>query len=335
MHKLVAKTHPFFGDADGTFLLARRDGQAVGRIAFLEPRRFNRFQQKRHARFYFFESEDSAHVSEALFEVGRRWAKERDLDTLIGPQGFSAFSGSGILIDGFEHRASMTMMPYHLPYYRDLVEGQGCEKYKDFYSALIREGVSAPSERYERAAEIARKRSGLEVPDIRSKRELKRIGREVVRVYNDSWHDHEEFVPLSEDETEEIIDDLLTVTVPSLVRVFRAGDEIAGFVLAFPDLSRAMIRARGRLTPGTIARLMLEKRRTTHYLVNGLGILPKYRNSGGLPLLFADVTRVLREHGAKTAEMTQIAETTDRMLSNIEKLGAEIYKTHRIYQKRV
>ncbi len=140
---------------------------------------------------------------------------------------------------------------------------------------------------------------------------------------------------MTEAELQEIIDDLLMVSLPSLIRVFRAEGRIAGFVLAFPDLSRALIRARGRLTPFTLLSILREKRKARDFIINGLGILPEYRNSGGLPLLFSVITDALHAHGTRTAEMTQIAETTDLMLSNIDKLGAEIYKTHRVYQRRL
>jgi GNAT superfamily N-acetyltransferase len=335
MRRLIARRHPFFAHSDGEYFLARRDGEAVGRIAMLEPRRFNAYQDRRDARFYFLEFDDNVEVSRALLDRAAEWARERGLGRLIGPQGFSSFAGSGILIDGFEHRAAMTMMPYHPAYYRGHVEAWGCEKYKDFYSALLDASRQDLTPRYRRAAEIARKRSGLEAPVLRSKRQLRKLAREVGRIYNDSWADHEEFVPMTEAELQEVINDLLLVSLPSLIRVFRAEGKIAGFVLGFPDLSRALVRANGRLNPITLLSILREKRKTRDFIVNGLGILPEYRNSGGLPLLFSEITDALHAHGAKTAEMTQIAETTDLMLSNIDKLGAEVYKTHRVYQREL
>ena len=335
MRRMIAKQHPFFAHSDGAFFVATQRGRTVGRIAALEPKRFNEYQVKNDARFYFFESEDDEAISRALFERAEQWATDRGLDTLVGPKGFSSFTGNGILIDGFDYRASMTMMPYHLPYYQKLLEGAGFEKEQDFYSALLREGTQDLSARYRRAAEISRKRSGLEVPPLRTKGELKRVAAEVGRVYNESWEEHADFTPVTEAELQEMVDELMVVTTPSLIRVFRAGEEVAGFVLAFPDVSRAMQRAKGRLNPLTMLLLLLEKRSTRHFLVNGLGILPQYRKSGGLPLLFTEITDALREHGARTAEMTQIADTTDLMLSNIDKLGGEVYKTHRVYRRRI
>jgi hypothetical protein len=81
--------------------------------------------------------------------------------------------------------------------------------------------------------------------------------------------------------------------------------------------------------------MMKEKKRTTRFLINGIGILPKYQKNGGIAILFNEITRALRAHKVSRAEMTQIAETTDLMVSSIKKLNARIYKTHRVYEKHL
>jgi hypothetical protein len=307
----------------------------VARIGLLEPRAFNEYRGKRDARFCYFDTKDDIEAVRALFSHAEQWARTRNLDRLIGPQYFSAFSGAGILVDGFEHTASMTMMPYHHPYYRELLEACGFSKYKDFYSARIDATATSLPVKYERVADITRKRGNFTVRELSSKKELKRVGREVGRIYNESWEDHDEFRPLTPAEIDRIVEDLLLVTEPSLVKVVERGDELAGFILAFPDLSQALIKAGGKPNLLDMLSIMREKRRTRRFLINGMGILPQYRRSGGLALLFHEISISLRAHKVREAEMTQIAETTDLMLSNIDKLGAEIYKTHRVYEKKV
>ena len=110
---------------------------------------------------------------------------------------------------------------------------------------------------------------------------------------------------------------------------------MAGFVMASPDLSAAMQRANSKVNPLILRNLTKEKQKTTKYLINGLGILPQYQKNGGIAILFNEMAKTLRQHNVSKAEMTQIAETTDLMLSNIEKMGARIYKTHRVYQKKL
>lgn len=356
MRSIIARRHPYFEHSDGEFFIARRlkerstplrvgesgrvDGgpdhrRAVGRIALLEPRRYNEIHGRREARFYFFESVDDAEVATALFDHAERWAARRGLTELVGPQGFSSFSGAGILVHGFDQWAAMTMMPYHHAYYRRLVEGAGFAPYRDFHSAWIDGARYDRSTRYERVARIAMKRGRFHIPEYRTKRQVRAVAEEIRQAYNDAWRDRDVFTPLSKAELDQIVGDLLMVSRPSLVRLLRAGDEIAGFILAFPDVSEALAKARGRLTIVSMARLLLAKRTTRRFIINGFGIRPDYRKSGGTALLFHEITRVLREHGAQAAEMTQIAADNDLMMANVERLGAEIYKTHRVYRKRV
>jgi GNAT superfamily N-acetyltransferase len=335
IRNIIKRRHSFFQHSDGEFFLALRQGIPAGRIAVLEPKRFNDYRGKRDARFYFFESIHDQDVADTLFRCAEEWALSRGLDRLIGPQGFSAFTGAGILVDGFDQRASMTMMNYHHPWYRELVEKAGFVKYKDFYSAELDAAHFRMNPKIIRVGELALKRGGYTAEPISGKSGLRETGLAIGRMYNQSWEDHEEFVPLTERELEEMIDDLSMVSDPSLIKIIKKGKDLAGFSLIFPDLSKALMRARGRLNPFTLADLLLEKRRTRHFLVNGIGVLPQYRNQGGLAVLFSEIEKTLRAHGVEKAEMTQIAETTDLMMSSIEKLGGRIYKIHRVYEKQL
>ncbi len=333
--KILARKHPYFAHSHGEFFLALRNEEPVARVALLDPRRYNEYQNKRDARFYFFETKDDLDAVKAMFAHADEWAKARSIERIIGPQGFSSFAGAGILIDGFDRRASMTMMPYHLPYYRELLEGAGFVKFKDFYSARLDARTQGLPSNYRRLAEISLERGRFTVPPLHSKRQLRSMADEIGKIFNKSWEEHDDFTPLTDAELEELKEELLLVSDPSLVKVIKNSENVAGFILAFPDLSRAIIRSKGCLNPLTILSLKREKRRTKDFLINGIGILPEYRKTGGIAVLFYELSRALRAHGVENAELTQIAETTDLMIKSIEKLGAQIYKTHRVYQKAV
>jgi hypothetical protein len=159
------------------------------------------------------------------------------------------------------------------------------------------------------------------------------VAQEIREAYNDAWRERDVFTPLTEAELDQLVDELLLVSDPSLIRVLRSGDTMAGFILAFPDLSDAMVKANGKLNLFTYLRLMREKRRTRRFLINGFGLRPEYRGSGGTELLFFEITRILKERGVEGAEMTQIAADNGPMMANVERLNADIVKTHRVYRK--
>jgi len=335
MKRILKKEHPFFEHSEGDFFLIRREGKTVGRTALLEPKKFNSYRNRKDARFYFIDFIDDESVVQAIAAFAEQWARSRGLNCLVGPQGFSAFTGAGILVKGFDEPASMTMMNYHYPYYAEHLEAAGFSKYKDFFSADLQASAFTMPDQTRRIAEIARKRSGLEIRNLRNRRDMKRTAYRILDIYNTAWETHEEFCPLTEKELDQIVSDVTAVTDPSLIKIFCRGEELAGFLLTFPDLTRALQRARGRLNLFTLLDIMLEKKRTRKYLVNGIGILPKYQNSAGQAMLFAEIEKTLRSRGVDSAEMTQIAETTDAMMKSIEKLHGRIYKIHRIYMKEL
>ena len=86
--------------------------------------------------------------------------------------------------------------------------------------------------------------------------------------------------------------------------------EIAGFLFGFPDLSEAIQRSRGRLTPLSILRLLLEYRRTKWLVVNGAGILPRFQRLGGNALLYSMLEKIASRRSFLYVDAVQIAETT-------------------------
>ncbi len=332
MREILDRRHPFFEHSDGAFFLAEMDGRAAGRIAVLEPRRFNEYRKRRDARFYFFDCRDDAAVAGALFAAAAEWARSRGLSRLIGPQGFSGMSGGGILVEGFQHPPAMTMMGYNHPYYGKLAENSGFRKYKDFFSAWLDGAAYTTPEKIARVADITLKRGGFRVAAMRTKKDLAAMAAEIGRIYNESWEDHDEYCPLTEKELSRLASGLLLVSDPSLIKVILKGDDVAGFCLAFPDLSDALRAARGRLTPFSMLRLLAEKKRTRRYIINGIGILPRYRNTGGTAVIYRELERTLKSRNVLGADLTQIAETTVLMLKDMETLGGRVYKTHRVFQ---
>ena len=128
MRRILSRRHPYFEHSHAEFFLARRGPRVVARVAALENTQYNAHQKSKCAHFYFFDAEDDPEAAARLFETVRSWARDRGLDTLIGPFGFGGSTGNGILVEGFEHTAAMNMMNWNPPYYARLLEGVGFAK---------------------------------------------------------------------------------------------------------------------------------------------------------------------------------------------------------------
>lgn len=323
--------HPYYAHSAAAFFVASRDGRDVGRIAALENRPFNSYHGVTDANFFYFECEDDRETAAALFDRACSWARARGLTRLVGPKGLTVLDGYGVLVDGFEHRQTMTMTTYNPAHYAALLEPLGFAKVVDFVSFYLSKDTFVMSERVRRVTERVARSGGLRVVRFQSKRELVARAREIGTLYNSAFVENWEYAPLSDLEVAFLVRKLMAVADHRLIKVIACEGELVGFVFAFPDLSAALQRMRGRLTPWGLIDLALEARRTTWVALNGAGILPAHQGRGANALLYTEVERTIRASHFEHAELPQVAETAVQMRRDLEELGARVRKTHRVY----
>jgi len=327
--------HPFYEHSDGDFFIASRDGQDVGRLGVMENTRFNEYHKSQKAQFYFFECEDDLGTAEALFEKAFDWSRQRDLDTMVGPKGLGPLDGYGMLVKGFEHRQMMTMMNYNHPYLPRYMESMGFEKEVDFVSCYLgAESFNLP-DRAHRIAERVKVRGNLRVLRFNTKRDLISWADRIGQAYNNAFVDNWEYYPLTQNEIDFVVDNILTIANPKLFKIIAHEDKAVGFLFTFPDVSAAIQRSKGRLLPFGILDMLLEMRRTKWVALNGIGILPEFQGRGGNALLYSEVQKTIMEFGFKHADLTQVAETAVEMRSDLENVGGEAYKNHRVFSRLI
>jgi len=331
--QLNRKKHPYYEHSDADFFIAVRDEKVVGRIAVLENRPFNQYHGTRKANFYLFECENDLEVARALFNRAAEWALSRKLDQLVGPKGFGALDGYGMLIEGFEHRQCMTMTNYNFDYYPVLMEALGFEKEVDFVSCYLSADVFTLPERIHRIAQRVQDRGTLTVQRFQTKKDLKAWAPRIGKAYNKAFVNNWEYYPLTDNEISFLLSNLLTVADPRLIKVITHGDEVVGFLFAFPDLSAALQRARGRLLPFGLIDILLEMRRTDWVAINGAGILPEYQGRGGNALLYSEMEKTIKEYKFQHADLAQVAETAVQMRSDLVNIGGKPFKNHRVYRR--
>lgn len=330
------KKHPYYDHSIADFFIAEKDGEDVGRIAALINQPFNAYHGTKDAEFYLFECIDDQLVADALFAKVIDWAKERGMDRLVGPKGFGPLDGYGIQIEGFEHRQMMNMMNYNYPYYRDLVENLGFVKVVDFVSSYVKPDNFILPEKVARAADIAKKRGSFEVLTFRNKRHLKQWAPKIGQAYNKAFVKNWEYYPLSQGEIDFVVSNVITIVIPELLKVILKDGEVVGFTFPFPDVSKAMIKNKGKLGVIEILRLLSEVKRTDWISFNGVGILPEHQGLGGNAIIYRELEQAMRSNQQfKHSELTQVAETAEQMRKDLANLGVRFYKNHRVYQRDI
>ena len=325
--------HPFYEHSTADFFIANRDGEDVGRICVLENSSYNNYHGARTGQFYFFDCVDDSETASALFQRAFEWAKHRGLDKMVGPKGFTVFDGYGMLERGFEHRQMMNMMNYNYPYYPRLAEEAGFEKEVDFISHYIKTADFKMPERVHRIADRVRQRQNLRVLRFKSKRELRRWADRIGRTYNETFINNWEYVPLTDAEIKFVVDNIMLVANPKLIKIIVQEEAVVGFAFGWPDVSAAMQRSKGKLLPFGIVDLLLEMRRTKFLAANGMGLLPEFQGRGANALLYSEMENTLTEFGFTHCELTQVAESAEQMRKDLETLGGDPYKNHRVFKK--
>ena len=331
---LNRKKHPFFEHSEADFFLALRDGKVVGRICGGINKRFNDYHHTKKAQFYFFDAINDIEVARCLFDAVSAWAKERGMDTLVGPKGLSPFDGYGILVEGFEHRQMMTMMNYNYDYYPKLIEALGFEKEVDFVCCYLPADAFKMPERVERIARRVIERGDLWVKHFKSKRELVGWAPRIGYTYNKAFIHNWEYYPFTEGDVKYAVNNVFLAADHRLIKLIMHKDEIVGFLFAFPDVSAALQRARGHLLPFGLVDILLDMKRTKTVSGNGMGILPEFQGKGGNALLYYEMGKtVLGFNQFQHVEMTQVAETAVQMRADLKNLNGVEYKNHRVYRK--
>ncbi|PKO06423.1 MAG: hypothetical protein CVU41_06790 [Chloroflexi bacterium HGW-Chloroflexi-3] len=332
---LDPKKHPFYEHSDAQAFIAVRNGQTVGRIAMMENKLYNQVQNKIIATFNLLESENDIEVIKALFEAGKEWASKRGLTRIVGPKPFGLGDGYGILVEGFDKRQMMIMMNYNLPYLPRLMEEYGFEKEVDFVSCQIETANFTLPEKVKKVAERVIEKGNISVRGFRTRSELRTVGKEIGEIYNKVFVKNWEYYPYTKREIETAIENVILFADPKMIKVLLDGDNIIGFLFAFPDVSRAIQRHKGQLNPLSILDLLNETRRADMVSVNGMGVMEEYHGRGGNALLYYEMEKTVKSKHFKYAEFTQVAESAEQMRKDLITLGGAEVKNHRVYRINV
>jgi GNAT superfamily N-acetyltransferase len=329
--KFMSPRHnPFFEHAEVEHFLAWRDGEPVGRIAATHNRLHNEFHEDRVGFFGLFETVDEGAVARALLDTAASWVAARGLDTLRGPMNYSTNETCGLLVDGFDGPPYI-MMPYNPPSYAGFLERAGFAKVKDLVAYRLLDDENLRS-RVRRIDRLAKRLDNVRVRSMNKKRWDAEV--EIVRdIYNAAWERNWGFVPYTRHEFDHMAKSLKQVVEPSLVGILEVDGRPVGFGLGIPDANIATREANGRLFPFGLIKILLAWRKIHRARIPILGILQEFRGKGYDALLYAHIFRNGTARGFHEAELSWILEDNMPMRHALEKLGASVHRTYRVYDK--
>jgi len=322
--------HPFFEHADMQLFLATDGDRVVGRIAGIDDHLHNQTHRDNVAAFGFFEASSEA-AAHRLLAAAEEWARARGRASLRGPLNPSLNETAGLLIDAFDDDP-MVLMPYNPPSYTAYVQAAGYRKVKDLLAWIIDLPGEIHTERLTRVVVRVRKRYGLTIRSVDMSAFESEI-RRFVDIYCRAWRNNWGFVEPTSAEVHQMAKELRHLVDRDLVIAAEVDGQMVGCGIALPDLNQTFKGTGGRLLPVAM-RLLARRRIIAQVRVVLFGVIPEYRGTGlAAPLVVELLTRVERRY--RRAELSWVLEDNALTNGSVRSLGGRVYKTYRVYEKKL
>lgn len=333
---LDSKVNPAFDHCESAYFMAYRDGKPVGRIAAMINKQVNEKENSRQARFGFVDFIDDAEVSKALFDTAEQWAKEKGMDNIVGPLGFTDLDNEGMLINGFEELGTMATI-YNYPYYPQHIERLGYEKEVDWHEFLIEVPEQIP-DKHKRIAEIVKKKFNLRVVKFTSRKALKeQYGQALFELINEAYDNLYGYSRLTKRQIDYYIKIYLGMLNLDLVTLIVDGDDqLVGVGISIQSMSRALQKSKGKMFPfgwwHLLKGLKGENDRVDLLLV---AVKPQYMGKGVNALLFTDLIPAYNKYGFKWAESNPELESNAAVQNQWEAFPYRQHRNRRAFIKKL
>jgi GNAT superfamily N-acetyltransferase len=324
------RPHPFYERNEIQTFLATRGGQVCGRIAAVLHRDHNEYHGEKRGFWGFFECVDDPEVAGRLFDAVKTWHAERGIHALRGPTNPSLKHTLGLLIEGFDSPPTF-MMTYNPPYYERLVEGYGFRKVQDLYAYWDNmEMVPRLVENHMPIVERLLRHRKVKIRTLDKTRFMEDI-KKFLWVFNQSLANTWGFVPLSDVEAEHAARSLRHLMVPELAIGAEVDGRLIGAAFGLPDYNARIKAIDGRLYPFGFLRLTLGKQKIKKVRILSANVLPEYQRMGmGLAMLISMLPYAQR-FGVNEVEYSWVLESNRLSRGALEKAGAKLVKTYRLY----
>lgn len=333
---LDPRRNPAFDFCEAEYFMAFRDGRPVGRVAAIINRQVNEKHGERKVRFGFIDFIDDPEVSRALLDAVARWGADRGMTHIVGPLGFTDLDHEGMLVEGYDELGTMATI-YNYPYYSRHLEALGFTKESDWLE-FVMDVPDAIPEKYNRIAEIVKKKSGLRVVKYTSRSAIRRdYGHEIFRLINEAYDGLYGYSHLTDRQIDYYVRmyiSLLDLKLVTLV-VNEAGTLVA-VGISMPSMSRALQKSHGRMFPtGWYHLLRGLKGKNDRVDLLLVAVKPEYQSRGANALLFQDLIPQYIAHGYRYAESNPEMETNEKVQSQWEYFTRRQHRRRRAYSKKI
>lgn len=265
----LSSRNPVFEVVKQQLFIVERDGKVVGRISAhthsLEQKKLGR----KRGRFGWFDCIDDPQVARTLLDAAKHWLIAEGCVEMTGPHGFSDLDNEGLLIEGFNEVPTIAGS-FHAPYHQKFVEDYGFQKEVDYLEYRFAFPDQEPKA-FKRFRE-------MQSPDYRvhvckTTKELLKYVPSFWRALDDAFSHLYGVTPLTEKQQQYYTKKNFSLLDPKYIHfVLDKNDEVIGFFITMPNLSKAFQKAKGRLFPTGVFHLFrgMKKADTVDFLLAGV-----------------------------------------------------------------
>ena len=340
MNTLSKDKNAAFEFCEAEYYLAYKDGKLAGRVAAIINHKANNKWGKKSVRFGWIDFIDDREVSKALLDAVEKYGREKGMEDVVGPLGFTDMDPEGMLVWGFDQLGTMPTI-YNYVYYPEHIEAlEGFEVDNKYVEFKIMVPDEVP-EKYAKIAMMIEKRYNLHVRKLTKKEVFQGgMGQKIFDLINDTYKDLYGYSELSQKQIDQLIKSylgFLDFNLITCIEDWTDGEhKLIGVGITMPSLAHALRKCRrGRLLPfGWFHVLRAIKQHKTNIVdLLLIGILPEYRAKGANALLFADLIPWYQKYGIEWGETQVELETNAGVQGQWGALTPVMHKRRKCYKK--
>ena len=312
-------------------VLALKDGAPAGRIMGIINRKHNETLGLKNARFGFMECFNDPGSFHALISDVETWGRQRGMERIVGPFGFSDRDIQGFLVEGFEYEPVVDSA-CNFAFMPDLLTKEGYVK--DIDCVIYRYPLDTPlPEIFERMYQRTLAKKTFRFIEFTSRKALKPYIVPVLRLVNESFAGIYGFLPMDETEMFDLAKRYLPILDPKFVKIVTRDGKVVGMMIAMPNCYRGLQKARGRLFPFGLFHILHAMRRAETVNTMLGAVHPSCQKLGLDMFLGMSTIATARKAGMKSVDTHVVMEENNSMMHELQRYGAHLIKKFRVYKK--
>jgi hypothetical protein len=321
-----------FDFCEAEYWLAYKGNEIVGRVAGIIQHKSNERWNEKLVRFGWIDFIDDFTVSHKLIETVENWGKEKGMEGIHGPLGFSDMDNEGMLIKGFEEVATLASI-YNYPYYPEHMEKLGFIKAADWVQWEFDVANEIP-DKVERLSQLVMEKYKLSILKAKKAKELKPYARKMFSMLNLAFDELYGFTALTEKQMDSYTKQYFGFVQPEFVSfVLDQNNDIIGFGISMPSLTRALQKCKGKLFPFGFIYILLAMKKVETIDMYMNGVRPDYHGKGVNAIYFNELHKAYIKANIKKAVTNPQLEDNAKALTIWKNFNGRQHITRRCWIK--